>query len=41
MSGYTQHDPILKEGIEEHMVFLNKPFSIAELASTIRRVAGT
>jgi DNA-binding NtrC family response regulator len=41
MSGYTQHDPILKEGIEEHMVFLNKPFSIAELASTIRRVVGT
>jgi two-component system cell cycle sensor histidine kinase/response regulator CckA len=41
MSGYTQHDPILKQGIEEHMVFLNKPFSIAELASTIRRVAGT
>jgi DNA-binding NtrC family response regulator len=39
MSGYTEHDPILKEGIEEHMVFLSKPFSIAELASTVRRVA--
>lgn len=38
MSGYTQHDPILAQGIEEHMVFLNKPFSIAELAETIRGV---
>ncbi len=38
MSGYARHDPILQQGIEEHMVFLNKPFSIAELASTIRRV---
>jgi two-component system cell cycle sensor histidine kinase/response regulator CckA len=38
MSGYARHDPILSQGIEEHMTFLNKPFSIAELASTIREV---
>jgi two-component system cell cycle sensor histidine kinase/response regulator CckA len=39
MSGYTEHDPILAQGIEEHMVFLTKPFSIAELAETVRQVA--
>jgi DNA-binding NtrC family response regulator len=39
MSGYARHDPILQQGIEEHMAFLNKPFSIAELAETVRRVA--
>ncbi len=39
MSGYARHDPILQQGIEEHMAFLNKPFSIAELAETIRKVA--
>lgn len=38
MSGYAEHDPILAQGIEEHMAFLNKPFSIAELAETIRAV---
>lgn len=38
MSGYARHDPILSQGIEEHMTFLNKPFSIAELARTIREV---
>lgn len=38
MSGYARHDPILQQGIEEHMAFLNKPFSIAELAETVRRV---
>lgn len=38
MSGYAAHDPILAQGIEEHMAFLNKPFSIAELAETIREV---
>jgi DNA-binding NtrC family response regulator len=41
MSGYTTLDPILKQGIEEHMVFLTKPFSIADLASTIRDVVGS
>jgi len=40
MSGYARHDPILQQGIEDHMAFLNKPFSIAELAQTIRKVAG-
>lgn len=38
MSGYARHDPILSQGIEEHMTFLNKPFSIAELARTVREV---
>ena len=38
MSGYTEHDPILAQGIEEHMVFLTKPFSIAELAEAIHGV---
>jgi DNA-binding NtrC family response regulator len=41
MSGYARHDPILQQGIEEHMVFLDKPFTIAELAATIRKVMAT
>lgn len=41
MSGFARHDPILQQGIEEHMAFLNKPFSIAELAETVRKVAAT
>jgi DNA-binding NtrC family response regulator len=41
MSGYARHDPILQQGIEEHMVFLDKPFTIADLAATIRKVMAT
>lgn len=38
ISGYAASDPILKEGIEDHMVFLGKPFEIEELAETVRGV---
>lgn len=38
ISGYATTDPILKEGIEDHMAFLGKPFEIEELAETVRDV---
>lgn len=38
ISGYAASDPILKEGIEDHMVFLGKPFEVEELAETVRGV---
>lgn len=38
ISGYAATDPILKEGIEDHMAFLAKPFEIEELAETVRDV---
>lgn len=38
ISGYAATDPILKEGIEDHMVFLGKPFEVEELADKVRAV---
>lgn len=36
MSGFTTTDPILRDGIEDHMVFLEKPFSLDQLLRAIR-----
>lgn len=36
MSGFTTTDPILRDGIEDHMVFLEKPFTLQELLEAIR-----
>jgi DNA-binding NtrC family response regulator len=36
ISGYTRSDPILAQGIEDHMTFLAKPFEIEELAAAVR-----
>jgi len=36
MSGFTTTDPILRDGIEDHMVFLEKPFTLQELLKAIR-----
>jgi len=45
VSGRAAEDPILRHGIQDHMVFLEKPFSIAELAEAVQkavdRVSGT
>lgn len=38
ISGYAATDPILKEGIEDHMAFLGKPFEVEELADKVRSV---
>lgn len=35
MSGFTTTDPILRDGIEDHMVFLEKPFTLQELLRVI------
>ncbi|HZD05346.1 MAG TPA: response regulator [Longimicrobiales bacterium] len=38
ISGYAATDPILKEGIEDHMAFLGKPFEVKDLADKVRSV---
>ena len=38
ISGATTTDPILREGIEDHMTFLGKPFDIEQLAEALRAV---
>lgn len=38
ISGYAATDPILKDGVEEHMAFLSKPFEVQELADAVRGV---
>ena len=37
ISGRTSEDPILRHGIQEHMVFLEKPFTLVELANAARQ----
>lgn len=37
VSGYAVSDPVLREGIEDHMAFLGKPFGVSELVEAIRR----
>ena len=37
ISGLAGEDPILRHGIQDHMVFLEKPFTIVELAEAVRR----
>lgn len=40
MSGHVSHDPLLREGIQDHMVFLAKPFSVRHLVRVLREVLG-
>ena len=35
ISGRADEDPILRHGIQEHMVFLDKPFTIVGLAKAV------
>ena len=37
ISGMAANDPILRHGIQDHMVFLEKPFSLVELAEAVRK----
>jgi len=37
ISGRAGDDPILRHGIEGHMVFLEKPFTLVELAGAVQR----
>ncbi len=37
ISGRAGEDPILRHGIQEHMVFLEKPFTMVELADAARQ----
>lgn len=35
ISGLMGEDPILRHGVQEHMVFLEKPFTLVELAGAV------
>jgi DNA-binding NtrC family response regulator len=35
VSGKSGEDPILRHGIQEHMVFLEKPFTLVELSEAV------
>jgi len=37
VSGQASEDPVLRHGIQDHMVFLEKPFTLVELAEAIRK----
>lgn len=37
ISGRAEEDPILRHGIQDHMVFLEKPFTRVELADAVRK----
>ncbi|MGD2068885.1 MAG: response regulator [Gemmatimonadota bacterium] len=41
ISGHAGGDPILRQGIEEHMVFLDKPFTVPQLVEAIGRALGS
>ena len=41
ISGHAGGDPVLRHGIEKHMEFLDKPFTVDELVAAIRRVTPT
>jgi two-component system cell cycle sensor histidine kinase/response regulator CckA len=40
ISGRAGEDPILRHGIQEHMVFLEKPFTIVGLTEAVHRAIG-
>ena len=40
ISGRAGEDPILRHGIQEDMVFLEKPFTLVELADAVREATG-
>lgn len=35
ISGLANEDPILRHGVQDHMVFLEKPFTLAELSEAV------
>jgi FixJ family two-component response regulator len=37
ISGRAGEDPILRHGIQDHMVFMEKPFTMVELAEAVRK----
>jgi len=37
VSGMAGEDPVLRHGIQDHMVFLEKPFTILGLAEAVRK----
>ena len=37
ISGRAGEDPVLRHGIQDHMVFLEKPFTIVGLAEAVRK----
>jgi DNA-binding NtrC family response regulator len=37
ISGRTHEDPVLRHGIQDHMVFLEKPFTFTELKEAVLR----
>jgi DNA-binding NtrC family response regulator len=37
ISGRAGEDPILRHGIQDHMVFLEKPFSLVELTEAVQK----
>lgn len=37
ISGRAGEDPILRHGIQDHMVFLEKPFTMVELAEAVKK----
>ena len=37
ISGRAQEDPVLRHGIQEHMVFLEKPFTYSALTEAVLR----
>lgn len=38
ISGRADQDPVLRHGIQDHMVFLEKPFTIVELVGAVKKV---
>jgi CheY-like chemotaxis protein len=40
ISGRAGEDPILRHGIQEDMVFLEKPFTLVELAEAVNEATG-
>lgn len=40
ISGETADDPVLRHGIESHMVFLEKPFTLFQLAEAVEAATG-
>ena len=37
ISGRAGEDPILRHGIQDHMVFLEKPFTLVQLAEAVKK----
>lgn len=40
MSGYVDKDPLIRHGIQDHMAFLEKPFTVQRLAQVLNEVLG-